>query len=68
MSEKVILTPPPGETVDYYHSESLGHQVTDTNWVSISLAAALVLARLVVRFGITHNAGSDDCEFALLLE
>ncbi|KAL9597713.1 MAG: hypothetical protein Q9219_004970 [cf. Caloplaca sp. 3 TL-2023] len=53
------LKPPPGVKVDYVHGENRGHQVIDASLISISLAVALVTARLGVKTR-TRSFGWDD--------
>ena len=61
MSVSDALRPPPGVKIDYVHSIDRGYQVVDASLISISLAAILVSVRLVVKAGITHSFGWDDC-------
>ena len=54
--------PPPGVTPDYYHSASIGYEITIASLVSIILATTAVVARLGVKYFITHAPGWDDCK------
>ncbi|KAL9038759.1 MAG: hypothetical protein Q9180_002936 [Flavoplaca navasiana] len=60
MSVNSALKPPPGQVVDYVHSESIGHRVVEASLSTIALATIAVVLRLIVKLRITKSAGWDD--------
>lgn len=59
------LQPPPGQSVDYFHSESIGHRVVEASLSTIALATTVVVLRLIVKLRITKSSGWDDCKTPL---
>ena len=54
------LSPPPGKPRNYGEGQDRAYRVLNANWISIALAAGLVVICLWVRLRLTRNIGWDD--------
>ena len=62
MPVSTALQPPPGQTVDYVNSPDIGGKVVNTSLATTALATFFVVARMSVKWGVTHSTGLDDCK------
>lgn len=62
MSVSSALQPPPGQTINYVNSPDHGDKLVNTSLATTALAAFFVVARMLVKLGVTHGTGLDDCK------